>query len=172
MKRTKIQKDNAKIAEIMKARKAAKAIAKAAKKVAVALVILFLTGSGVEAKEMDHTKAVIHHTAGSKETDRDLAVGEIDRYHKEKGWDGIGYHFVIRKDGTVEKGRDINKIGAHAKGRNEYIGIALTGYDNFTHGQISALKNLLRESGVKHIERHHEECPGPELDMDDIRRSL
>jgi len=45
MKRTKIQKDNAKIAEIMKARKAAKAIAKAAKKVAAALVILFLTGS-------------------------------------------------------------------------------------------------------------------------------
>ena len=45
MKRTKVQKDNAKIAEIMKARKAAKAIAKAAKKVAAALVILFLTGS-------------------------------------------------------------------------------------------------------------------------------
>ena len=44
-KLTKVQKDNAKIAEIMKARKAAKAIAKAAKKVAVALVILFLTGS-------------------------------------------------------------------------------------------------------------------------------
>ena len=49
-KLTKVQKDNAKIAEIMKARKAAKAIAKAAKKVAAALVILFLTGSAAFAE--------------------------------------------------------------------------------------------------------------------------
>lgn len=118
---------------------------------------------------LDTSRAVIHHTAGSKESDKDLSVEEIDRIHKERGWDGCGYHFVIRKDGTVEDGRPLSKLGAHAKGRNNYIGIALTGYDNFTVQQMNSLIVLLTDLDVKQIEKHHEECPGPGVDLEHIQ---
>ena len=131
-----------------------------------ALAILFMC-SPVEAQEMDLTRAVIHHTAS-----KDVSVETIDRWHKERGWDGIGYHYVIRKDGTVYKGRLLTKFGAHAKSRNHYIGIALTGHDYFTRAQVSSLKNLLIELEIKEIERHHEECPGKGLDMDRVREAL
>jgi len=121
---------------------------------------------------MDYTKAVIHHTAGSKATDRDLTFEEVDKYHKEKGWDGIGYHFLIRKDGWICKGREITEEGAHAKGRNHYIGIALTGYDVFTKEQIASLNILIMGLGIQDIERHHEECPGKGLDVEGIQKGL
>ena len=65
-KLTKVQKDNAKIAEIMKARKAAKAIAKAAKKVAAALVILFLTGSTAFAETDTEIVTAIYKAEGGE----------------------------------------------------------------------------------------------------------
>jgi len=116
---------------------------------------------------MDLTKAVIHHTAS-----RDVSAAEIDRWHREKGWDGCGYHFVIRENGDVEKGRLLIKEGAHAKGRNHYVGICLTGYDKFTAQQVAALVRLLQELKIKHIETHHEKCPSSGLDMDYIRRMI
>jgi len=140
------------------------------KKSILCLLIMMMFCKGVYAMEL--TRAVIHHTAGSNETDRDLTVEEIDRYHKEKGWDGIGYHLLIRKDGEICKGRDINTKGAHAVGRNDYIGIALTGYDTFTKEQIASLKELIVKLGIKHIERHHELCPGAGFDIEEIRKNL
>ena len=104
------------------------------------------------------SKAVLHHTASP-----DVSVKEIDRWHKERGWDGIGYHFVIRADGSVEAGRPLNKAGAHAKGRNNWVGIALTGYDTFTDAQIKSLNALIKKLGITHVERHHENCPGKGL---------
>ena len=125
---------------------------------------------------MDLTKAVIHHTA-AKDTNKDQTVEQIDAYHKSKGWDGIGYHFLIRKDGQIYDGRSIWKKGAHARtgkpySRNHYIGIALTGCDEFTSQQITSLRTLLGVLGVKHIERHHEECPGKGLDVEKIQVHL
>jgi N-acetyl-anhydromuramyl-L-alanine amidase AmpD len=52
----------------------------------------------------------------------------IDRWHRERGWLKIGYHYVIGRDGTIEIGRDVDSIGAHAKGYNKSsIGICLIG---------------------------------------------
>ena len=127
------------------------------------LILIFLNIRPAHARQVDTTKAVIHHTAGSKLTDRDLTVKEIDRYHKERGWDGIGYHFVIRKNGQICKGRSLKKLGAHALGRNHYVGIALTGYDNFTQAQKDSLVQLLHYLGCTTVEPHHEQCPGPGL---------
>jgi len=82
----------------------------------------------------------------------DIGRKEIDKWHKERGWDGIGYHFVIRRDGTLEKGRDLNAVGAHVKGHNKYsVGICMVGgvdednkpENNFTSAQFKALNNLL-----------------------------
>jgi len=41
----------------------------------------------------------------------DIGAKEIDRWHKEQGWSEIGYHFVIRRDGTIEKGRPLRISG-------------------------------------------------------------
>jgi hypothetical protein len=117
--------------------------------------------------EVDLTKAVIHHSASP-----DVSAKVIDQWHKQRGFNGIGYHFVIRQNGKIEKGRSLAKNGAHAKGRNSYIGICLTGYDVFTVAQVKSLITLLNDLGVNHIERHHEECPGKGLDLDYIRKFI
>ena len=107
---------------------------------------------------MDLTRAVIHHTAT-----KDVSIDVIRKYHVEvKGWDDVGYHYLIRENGNVEVGRPLT-MGAHAKGRNHTIGIALTGKDFFSIFQIISLNKLLRELDVTYIERHHEECPGDSL---------
>ena len=111
---------------------------------------------------LDH--AVIHHTASP-----DWSVNKIRRMHiDENKWDDIGYHYVIRKDGTVEPGRPLNVKGAHALGRNNWIGIVLTGYNTFTKVQILSLKKLLKDLHIKYVERHHERCPGPGLSIKEL----
>lgn len=86
---------------------------------------------------------IIHHSASY-----DVSAAEIHRWHKEIGYSGIGYHFVIRKYGTIERGRPLNKIGAHAGNEvnNDSIGICLAG--NFVSQepeieQIEALLSLI-----------------------------
>ena len=72
------------------------------------------------------TRAIIHCSATNPEQDFDAS--DIDRWHKARGWSGIGYHYVIKLDGTLERGRDINKTGAHAFGYNKKsIGICFIG---------------------------------------------
>ena len=132
------------------------------------LTILLLTSDFAWAEEIDTTKAVIHHTASP-----DWNVARFREIHiNERGWNDVGYHYIIRKDGTIEKGRSISEIGAHAKGRNHYIGIALTGYDKFTSNQLNNLIQLLRKLGVTCIERHHKECPSQGLDVEGIQEKL
>lgn len=53
---------------------------------------------------------------------------DIDKWHKDRGWKGIGYHYVIRRDGSIEKGRDITEVGAHCYLHNSHsIGICYEG---------------------------------------------
>ena len=60
------------------------------------------------------TSIVVHHT-GDAAGDRDTSAEEIHRHHRlVNGWAGIGYHFVIRKDGRIQIGRSIYTQGAHA----------------------------------------------------------
>jgi N-acetyl-anhydromuramyl-L-alanine amidase AmpD len=77
---------------------------------------------------------------------------DIDGWHKDKGWKGIGYHFVVRRDGTVETGRRLEEIGAHCVGHNKYsIGICYEGgrdaagrhVDTRTPAQVAALRELV-----------------------------
>ena len=85
----------------------------------------------------------------------DIGAAEIDRWHKQKGWAGCGYHFVIRRDGTIENGRAINVPGAHAEGYNTCsLGICLVGglspdgkepENNFTAIQMVMLRSKLNE---------------------------
>ena len=53
---------------------------------------------------------------------------DITQWHKARGWRTIGYHYVVRRDGTVENGRPIEQIGAHCVNHNKYsIGICYEG---------------------------------------------
>ena len=128
---------------------------------------LMLLSKDCESASRDYNSAVIHHTAS-----HDVGVKEIDKWHKERGWDGIGYHWVIRASGIVEEGRKMFKKGAHKKGHNHKTGIALTGYGTFTKAQKNSLKELLVKLGVKNIERHHEDCPSDGINVDGINGGL
>ena len=69
---------------------------------------------------------IVHCTATPEGKYFDAA--DIDRWHKQRGWSGNGYHFVILLDGTIEYGRDLKKSGAHTRGRNSTsIGLTYIG---------------------------------------------
>jgi N-acetylmuramoyl-L-alanine amidase len=87
-------------------------------------------------------KIVVHCSDSDIHNHDDITV--IDEWHLERGFRKVGYHFYIKKDGTVQKGRELYEIGAHCKGQNsDSIGICLGGRHNFTTIQFHALKGLL-----------------------------
>ena len=97
---------------------------------------------------------IIVHCAYTK-PNMDIGAEWIRKIHVDQnGWSDIGYHFVIRRDGTIENGRPIERIGAHCKGHNSNtIGICLVGgmngagkpEDNFNQVQFEQLKLLIRK---------------------------
>jgi N-acetylmuramoyl-L-alanine amidase len=113
------------------------------------------------------TAVVFHHSASP-----DVSVAEIDVWHRKRGFQCIGYHDVIRRDGTIEHGRPVHSFGAHAIGRNDYaIGVCLCGdFRNYPPNEeqiesaVSLYHGYCRHYGkTLSIEFHHEECPGPKL---------
>lgn len=48
--------------------------------------------------------------------DQDISAIDIDRWHRQRGFFGIGYHYIVRLDGTIENGRPYEAIGAHTTG--------------------------------------------------------
>ena len=93
---------------------------------------------------------VIHCTATKEGID--YGVKAIRRWHIKRGFNDIGYHFLIHLDGRIEKGRPIEKIGAHAKGFNtNSIGVVYVGgldadekpKDTRTMAQVHALRRIV-----------------------------
>lgn len=103
------------------------------------------------------TEIIIHCSATL--IGKNYTVEDIDKWHKAKGWKGIGYHYVIYLDGSVHKGRPEEEIGAHCKGHNSNsIGICyIGGLDEFgepedtrTDKQKEALIVLLKALKAKY----------------------
>jgi hypothetical protein len=103
-------------------------------------------------KTRDETKFIAVHCTATRPT-LDIGVKEIDQWHKTLGWRGCGYHDVIRRNGALEFGRDINEVGAHVAGYNSIsIGVCLVGgvdsmnkpENNFTDAQFKTLVRVLR----------------------------
>lgn len=89
------------------------------------------------------------------------SVKDIDNWHRQRGWKSCGYHFVVRRDGTVEVGRRLDEIGAHCVNHNAHsIGIcyegglnaAGQGDDTRTPAQAKALREI--------VKRMHDYFPG------------
>jgi N-acetylmuramoyl-L-alanine amidase len=90
------------------------------------------------------TRIVVHCSDSPQGRGDDAAA--IHRWHLERGFDGIGYHWVITEDGTRQAGRPEYWTGSHVKKHNTgSIGICLIGRDSFTDSQHSELVALIRE---------------------------
>ena len=122
----------------------------------------------VQFVQRKETKAIFVHCAATRAS-QDIGVREIRQWHKEQGWLDIGYHFVIRRDGTLEEGRPVDVVGAHVKDWNSRsVGICLVGgiddngkFDaNFTPAQMQSLKEKLEDLLAKYpgaaIRAHHD----------------
>lgn len=97
------------------------------------------------------TEIIIHCSATREGAD--YHASDIDRWHKQRGFKQIGYHYVIDLDGTIEGGRPENEIGAHCTGHNgNSIGVCYVGglsadgkpKDTRTDAQKRSLLQLLR----------------------------
>lgn len=102
---------------------------------------------------MRNIKTIVVHCSATPEG---LAIGrkEINSMHLARGFAMIGYHFVVKIDGEVQKGRDLDQVGAHVSGHNSNtIGICLVGgldverkpANTYTPAQFAALDALLRK---------------------------
>lgn len=96
---------------------------------------------------------IIIHCSATPEG-RDVTVADIDRWHRARGFQGIGYHYVVYLDGTIAAGRDEQLAGAHCRGHNQRsIGVCYVGgcdagmcqKDTRTPAQRAALRRLVSE---------------------------
>lgn len=96
---------------------------------------------------------LVHCTATAE--GKDFTVDDIRRWHKERGWSDIGYHYVVYRDGSVHEGRNVDISGAHCEGWNAHsIGVVYVGgcekdgkttKDTRTDRQKVALLSLLMD---------------------------
>ena len=86
------------------------------------------------------------------------SASDINRWHRARGWKGIGYHYVVRRDGTVEEGRPLEQVGSHCQYHNRHsIGICYEGglnaegrpEDTRTKAQKAAMRKLLERLHVQ-----------------------
>jgi N-acetylmuramoyl-L-alanine amidase len=130
----------------------------------------------------DVSLIVVHHSA----THPDTPMEQIDKFHRERGWRGIGYHHYIEGDGKLRMGRPVEENGAHARGYNTVsLGVCLAGDNTRTdmdYGwrevQIKQLVALIRSvrmvfgdleiQGHRDLPKCQTLCPG--LDVRELLR--
>ncbi|KGF48758.1 N-acetylmuramoyl-L-alanine amidase [Prevotella disiens] len=95
---------------------------------------------------------IVHCTA--TQDGKNIKVEDINRWHKERGWNMIGYHYVVYLDGSVHVGRSEEQIGAHClKHNTNSIGVVYVGgldtegrpKDTRTEAQKKGLRQILTE---------------------------
>lgn len=127
--------------------------------------------SKVQFNPRSRTDAIFVHCSATK-PDMDIGVETIRMWHKQQGWLDVGYHFIIKRDGTVEEGRPVNVVGSHVKGWNSRsVGVCLVGgvdekgrpEANFTPAQMHSLRTKLAELRVLYplaaVMAHHDVAP-------------
>jgi hypothetical protein len=121
---------------------------------------------------------ILHHRAGNGDAE------SIHNLHLSWGWIGFGYHFYVRKDGSVYRGRPIEMVGAHCKGQNSYsVGICFEG--NFENEKMSSaqlkagqelvsyIKTFYPNADVKgHRDFDSTACPGKNFPFDTIKKGI
>lgn len=98
-------------------------------------------------------------------------IETMDKWHKARGWSGVGYHYFICKDGTLQVGRSVERVPAAQGGNNRgTIAICCHGLaeEKFTHRQFRTLRELCRQINNAydgkitfhgHCEVSNKDCP-------------
>lgn len=132
-------------------------------------------------------KKIVVHVSDSDDS-LDFGFRDVNEWHKQRGFlspSGIhcGYHYIIRRNGTVEVGRPLEEAGAHVQGHNaKSIGICWIGRNHISPEQKKSLMTLIRDTAkqfnldlVDDVFGHYELNPGktcPNLDMVKLRAEL
>ena len=123
------------------------------------------------------TKYIVLHHAEAKK----CSAEDVHRWHLNNGWTGIGYHFFIRKDGTIYEGRPIHTVGAHCSGHNNIsIGVCCEGSfmsETMQQTQYNAvieclqyIKKIYPNAIIKgHKELTATNCPGDNFPLSDLK---
>ena len=132
---------------------------------------------------MNKIDSIIIHCSATK-AGVNIKAKDIDRMHRERGFNGIGYHYVIDLDGTVEEGRKLSQVSAHCNTKgfsgqsyNKHsVGICYIGgldakgkpADTRTEAQKKALRKLVAELCDKYkiLEVLGHRDTSPDLDND------
>lgn len=126
---------------------------------------------------MKTIEGIVLHHSGVKVLQ---SVEIIHNYHKNKGWAGIGYHFYVRKDGSVYRGRPENMAGAHCPGVNS-ISLGICAESDFEqeimndvqkNAIVELIKNIKSRYNIQWIKGHREilstDCPGANYPLQEI----
>ena len=131
--------------------------------------------NGGKMKSVD--SIILHHRAGNGD------VQSIHQQHMKQGWWGIGYHYYIRRDGSIWRGRPEQWVGSHAGSSNDYnkhsIGICFEGnfeQEEMTDAQVAAGRELIadikKRYKIKEILGHRDVaktcCPGKNFRMEEV----
>ena len=126
-------------------------------------------------KRGNTSRIILHHAAASS-----CSADDVHRWHKNNGWAGIGYHFFIRKDGSIYRGRPLQYVGSHAYGSNhDSIGICFEGdytKETMPDAQKQAGKEIVayikNYYGIKKVQKHGDvcatACPGNRFPFNEI----
>ena len=118
---------------------------------------------------------ILHHADADK-----CSIEDIHSWHLQRGWSGVGYHFLVRKDGSIYRGRPEDAVGAHTTGNNiNSIGICFEGIYTkqiMPEAQIKAgqeLVSYLRDKyNITKVKKHKDfmatDCPGNNFPFDRV----
>jgi len=123
---------------------------------------------------------IIHHTESG-----DVSAATVHQWHLDRGWSGIGYHYLIHGDGRIERGRPEWAVGAHAKPAN-YNGIGVCFAGSFmggnepTQAALDAAGELVRAIRSRYgeipVRRHRDvddtDCPGDSFPWEKLSAAI
>jgi len=124
-------------------------------------------------------RIILHHYDSDRATPQ-----EVHRWHIDRGWEGIGYHFMIDLDGTVWQGRDMDSVGTHTANNNgDSIGIACQGRFHTTTREMPDVQfnslvwliiHIRQKYGnltiIGHRDASPSACPGQFFPLEEIQR--
>ena len=118
---------------------------------------------------------ILHHADADK-----CSIEDVHSWHLQRGWSGVGYNFLVRKDGSIYRGRPEDAVGAHTTGNNSNsIGICFEGIytkQTMPEAQIKAGQELIsylkNKYGITKVKKHKDfmatDCPGDKFPFDRI----
>lgn len=124
-------------------------------------------------------KRAILHCAATPDFGDKFGAKDIDKWHRERGWKGCGYHWVLRRSGIWELGRPIELYGAHCRlgGNIDTVGLCYMGTHHPAPEQLEALvakaRELKTQFGIEvddwfghyEIDGRKPRCPGFDMEL-------